>query len=57
LAPAGPSSRVAGERSWRGNGAGPESGSQRGGAGVRSGYPGRRSAGGNRRNSGQGRHS
>jgi superfamily II DNA/RNA helicase len=30
---------------------------QWGGAGVRSGYPGRRSAGGNRRNSGQGRHS
>jgi superfamily II DNA/RNA helicase len=57
LAAAGPSSRGAGERSWRGNGAGPESGSQRGGAGVRSGYPGRRSAGGNRRNSGQGRHS
>ena len=57
LAPAGPSSRGAGERSWRGNGAGPESGSQRGGAGVRSGYPGQRSAGGNRRNSGQGRHS
>ena len=57
LASAGPSSRGAGERSWRGNGAGPESGSQRGGAGVRSGYPGRRSAGGNRRNSGQGRHS
>jgi superfamily II DNA/RNA helicase len=57
LASAGPSSRGAGERSWRGNEAGPESGSQRGGAGVRSGYPGRRSAGGNRRNSGQGRHS
>jgi superfamily II DNA/RNA helicase len=57
LAPAGPSSRGAGERSWRGNGAGPESGSQRGGAGVRSGSPGRRSAGGNRRNPGQGRHS
>jgi superfamily II DNA/RNA helicase len=57
LAPAGPSSRGAGERSWRDNGAGPESGSQRGGAGVRSEYPGRRSAGGNRRNSGQGRHS
>jgi len=57
LAPAGPSSRGAGERSWRDNGAGPESGSQRGGAGVRSGYPGQRSAGGNRRNSGQGRHS
>ena len=57
LAPAGPSSRGAGERSWRDNGAGPESGSQRSGAGVRSGYPGRRSAGGNRRNSGQGRHS
>jgi superfamily II DNA/RNA helicase len=56
-APAGPSSRGAGERSWRGTGAGPESGSQRGGAGVRSGYPGRRSAGGNRRNPGQGRHS
>ena len=30
---------------------------QWGGAGVRSAYPGRRSAGGNRRNSGQGRHS
>ncbi len=57
LASAGPSSRGAGERSWRGNGAGPEPGSQRGGAGVRSGYPERRSAGGNRRNSGQGRHS
>jgi superfamily II DNA/RNA helicase len=57
LAPAGPSSRGAGERSWRGTGAGPESGSRRGGAGVRSGYPERRSAGGNRRNSGQGRHS
>ena len=45
-APAGPSSRGAGERSWRGNGAGPESGSRRGGAGVRSEYPGRRSTGG-----------
>jgi superfamily II DNA/RNA helicase len=56
-APAGRSSGGAGGRSWRGNGAGPESGSRRGGAGVRSGYAGRRSAGGDRRNSGQGRHS
>jgi superfamily II DNA/RNA helicase len=55
-APAGRSARGTGGRSWRGNGAGPESGSRRGGAGVRSGYPGQRSAGGNRRNSGQGRH-
>jgi superfamily II DNA/RNA helicase len=56
-APAGRSSGGAGGRSWRGNGAGPESGSRRGGAGVRSGYAGRRSASGDRRNSGQGRHS
>jgi len=56
-APAGRSSGGAGGRSGRGNGAGPESGSRRGGAGVRSGYAGRRSAGGDRRNSGQGRHS
>ncbi len=55
-APAGRSSGAAGGRSWRGNGAGPESGSRRGGAGDRSGYAGRRSAGGDRRNSGQGRH-
>jgi superfamily II DNA/RNA helicase len=52
-APAGRSSRSAGERSWRGDGAG----SRRGGAGVRSGFAGRRSAGGDRRDSGQGRHS
>jgi superfamily II DNA/RNA helicase len=56
-APAGRSSGGAGGRPWRGNGAGPESGSRGGGAGVRSGYAGRRSAGGDRRNSGQGRHS
>jgi superfamily II DNA/RNA helicase len=56
-APAGRSSGGAGGRSWRGNGAGPESGSRRGGAGVRSGYAGRRSTGGDRRNSAQGRHS
>jgi superfamily II DNA/RNA helicase len=56
-APAGASSRGADGRSWGGSGAGTEPGSQRGGAGVRSGYQGRRSAGGNRRNSGQGRHS
>jgi len=56
-APAGRSSRGAGGRSWRGDGAGSDSGSRRGGAGVRSGYAGRRSAGGNLRNSGQGRHS
>jgi superfamily II DNA/RNA helicase len=56
-APAGRSGRGAGGRSWRGNGAGSDSGSRRGEAGVRSGYPERRSAGGNRRNSGQGRHS
>jgi len=56
-APAGRSSGGAGGRSWRGNGAGPESGSRRGGAGVRSGYAGRRSTGGDRRNPGQGRHS
>jgi superfamily II DNA/RNA helicase len=56
-APAGASSRGAVDRSWGGSGAGAEPGSRRGGAGVRSGYQGRRSAGGNRRNSGQGRHS
>ena len=44
-------------RSWGGNGAAAESGGRRGGAPVRSGYAGSRSAGGKRRNSGQGRHS
>jgi superfamily II DNA/RNA helicase len=56
-APAGRSSRGTDGRSWRGNGAGAEAGSRRGGAGDRSGYAGQRTAGGDRRNSGQGRHS
>jgi superfamily II DNA/RNA helicase len=44
-------------RPWRGNPAGAERGGRRGGATVRSGYSGNRSAAGKRQNSGQGRHS
>jgi len=44
-------------RPWRGNPAGAERGGRRGGASVRSGYSGNRSAAGKRQNSGQGRHS